>query len=390
MSQSCDLPIVRIGQPPDVETDCSKEAAARKIYAEVGPATVEINHDFITGSGFFIGDGSRIVTNAHVVNGATDLLDITTIDHKQYKARIESLDDINDLAVLHLEDGAKGTTALKIGDPDALKKDEPVYALGHPLGKSDTYISPGTFYEKGAFDKVFASKDPADEDWQLFLKLTKSNNPATAADAQSVIKSTRVEALTQTEPGNSGGPIVNDRNEVVAVTQFGSMSKEYHKYTWGVSSDQINTLLNSKPKFQFDYEKVSEARKSPITTGILTTAAIGLTAGLPRVGGSFLGAISALDMAFMASGETKPRQDSSDKLYHALEQASDAGMVVGALTSWFPRLRTVALASYGIGLAAMTIQDFVPHDIALVGIKRTANPQDKRRPLFWDGFNTEQ
>jgi len=386
MTQSCDLPIVRVGQAPTIESDCSKEAAARKIYAEVGPATVKISHDNAIGSGFFVGDGSRVVTNAHVVNGASELLTVETIDHKQFKARIEKIDDINDLAVIHLEDGARGQTSLKLGSSDRVKINETLYAMGHPLGKYDTYIAPGHFTAKGPFDQVFASKDPADVDWQLFLKTAKSPNPDLAADARGVIKSPRVEAELQIEGGNSGGPMVNEAGEVVGVSQFGSESKQFHKYAWAVPSEQVSALLVAPPKFQFDYEKVSSLRAHPFGEAFGTAITAGLSFGLPRVGGGLVGLVSAADIYLLAHDKGDQVKDSSDRLYRGLEWTSDIAFVAGATMAWVPRLRTVALASYGIGLAAGIGDAMVPHYTKLMDIKRTANPQDKRWPLYWDGM----
>lgn len=388
MAQNCELPIVRIGQQPDHETDCSKEAAARKIYAEVGPATVKITHGNVIGSGFFVGDGSRVVTNAHVVNGERGLFKVETIDHKTYKARLEKLDDVNDLAVIHLEDEQHHPATLKIGDDNKVKVGDALYALGHPLGKYDTYIAPGKFVTKGPFDQVFASKDPNDRDWRTFLATARNSNPAIAADAQAVIKSPRVEAELQIEPGNSGGPMVNERGEVVAVSQFGSESRQYHKYAWAVSSDEVIALLNNNAKFQFDYEKQSSLRAHPLGTPLAAAGLIGITAALPRVGGSLLGAISAIDMISLASGNSEPVKDDADRVYRGLEWTSDITMTAGAVMSWIPRLRPLAIAGYSIGLATGIGQAFVPHEMRLVNIQRTSNPQDTREPLFWQGVKS--
>ena len=386
-NQSCELSIVRAGDNLDTVTDCSKEAAARKIYAEVAPATVKIESSFAIGSGFFVGDGSRIVTNAHVVNGEDGLFDVTTPDKKQYKARIEKLDDVNDLAIIHLEDGAKGDHVLKLGDSNAVKLNQALYAIGHPLGRSETFISPGYFTAKGDFDKVFGSKDPADKDWLSFLRARNDTDKNVAADAVAITKSPRVEAKMQIEPGNSGGPMVNESDEVVAVSQFGSDSKQYHDFAWAVPSEKISELLKNKPKFEFEYGRVSDAKLHPKLTAGLTVVGSALAFGLPRGGGAVLGAIGALDGALLMANDFDHPKTTADKAYKGLEVAFDAGMVTGAVLSWMPELKPYAYAAYGVGLASGLAQSFVPHDTGLIAIYRTANPADKRQPMFWNGIS---
>jgi len=387
MNQNCDLHIVRPDKEPGVESDCGKEAVARKIYAEVSPATVKVESSLGTGSGFFIGDGSRVVTNAHVVNGTTSLLTVETRDHQSFKGRIEKLDDINDLAVIHLEDGAKGPATLKLGSSADLKANQPLFALGHPLGLYDTYISPGNFTAKGPFFQVFASKDPNDRDWQAFIKTAQSRDRDLRNDGQGVIQSPRVEALLQIEPGNSGGPMVNNQGEVVAVSQFGSESKQYGKYAWAVPSEQVADLLNGPSKFSFNYEKLSGWRSQPISEGFATALTTGLTFGLPRVGGGLMGLAAVGDIYSLTHGKTDNDKGSTDKLYRGLEWTSDLAIAAGAAMAWVPRLRSVALLSYGVGIAAGFGEGFVPHYTTLTKIERTANPQDKREPLYWSGID---
>src|SRR5262249_13099205 len=104
------------------------------------PGVVQIKTDSSSASGFFADEAGHVITNAHVVQGKTEVSVVTT-DGDSYRARIEKLDDINDLAVLKLE-GLKPNSFkhLQLGSSDALKVDQSVYALGHPQGVRPTFI----------------------------------------------------------------------------------------------------------------------------------------------------------------------------------------------------------------------------------------------------------
>ncbi|TAG70663.1 MAG: protease Do, partial [Burkholderiales bacterium] len=83
------------------------------------------------GSGFVISADGFIVTNAHVVEDADEVL-VKFTDKRELKAKIIGSDKRTDVAIIKVE--ATGLPAVKIGSPDALKIGEWVAAIGQPLG----------------------------------------------------------------------------------------------------------------------------------------------------------------------------------------------------------------------------------------------------------------
>jgi serine protease Do len=87
------------------------------------------------GSGFILTADGYIMTNAHVVDGADEVL-VTLTDDREFKARIVGADKRTDVAVVKIE--ATGLPAVKVGDVNRLKVGEWVMAIGSPFGLKNT------------------------------------------------------------------------------------------------------------------------------------------------------------------------------------------------------------------------------------------------------------
>jgi serine protease Do len=141
------------------------------------------------GSGFIIGTNGDIVTNRHVVQGATKVT-VTMNDGKEYTARVVGKDAQTDVAVVRLEKPPGNLTVARLGDSEKLEVGEWVVAVGSPLGLEQT-VTAGIISGKGRPGRHV----------QMSGK--------------------RVRGYIQTDakinPGNSGGPLVNLEGEVVGV-----------------------------------------------------------------------------------------------------------------------------------------------------------------------------
>lgn len=87
------------------------------------------------GSGFILSADGFIMTNAHVVDGADEVL-VTLPDKREFKARIVGADKRTDVAVVKIE--ATGLPAVKVGDVSRLRVGEWVMAIGSPFGLDNT------------------------------------------------------------------------------------------------------------------------------------------------------------------------------------------------------------------------------------------------------------
>jgi serine protease Do len=141
------------------------------------------------GSGFIIGTNGDIVTNRHVVQGATKVT-VTMNDGKEYPARVVGKDAQTDVAVVRLEKPPANLVVARLGDSEKLEVGEWVVAVGSPLGLEQT-VTAGIVSGKGRPGRHV----------QMSGK--------------------RVRGYIQTDakinPGNSGGPLVNLEGEVVGV-----------------------------------------------------------------------------------------------------------------------------------------------------------------------------
>jgi len=140
------------------------------------------------GSGFVLDTNGDIVTNRHVVQGATKVT--VTLNDKEYSAKVVGKDAQTDVAVVRLEKPPSNLTAARLGDSDKLEVGEWVVAVGSPLGLEQT-VTAGIVSGKGRPGRHV----------QMSGK--------------------RVRGYIQTDakinPGNSGGPLVNLDGEVVGV-----------------------------------------------------------------------------------------------------------------------------------------------------------------------------
>jgi serine protease Do len=132
------------------------------------------------GSGFFIGGDGFVMTNAHVIEGADDVI-VTLTDKREFKARVIGADKRTDVAVVKID--SNGLPAVRLGDIGRLKVGEWVMAIGSPFGLENS-VTAG----------IVSAKARETGDFLPFIQTDVAINP-----------------------GNSGGPLVNLRGEVVGI-----------------------------------------------------------------------------------------------------------------------------------------------------------------------------
>ncbi|MER6424359.1 trypsin-like peptidase domain-containing protein [Streptomyces sp. NPDC001137] len=120
-----------------------KKGDVATIAAAVSPSVVEISatlsNGSSTGSGVIITSGGEIVTNNHVISGASSIK-VTTSSGKSYTAKVVGTDSKKDLALIKLE-GASGLKAATLGNSDGVQVGDTVVAIGSPEGLSGTVTS---------------------------------------------------------------------------------------------------------------------------------------------------------------------------------------------------------------------------------------------------------
>ncbi|MFJ7149334.1 S1C family serine protease [Streptomyces sp. NPDC100445] len=121
----------------------AKRGDVAAIAAAVSPSVVEINATLTdgtsTGSGVVITSGGEVVTNNHVIAGATSVK-VRTSDGSRYTARVVGTDSSKDLALLKLQ-GASGLRTAALGDSADVQVGDTVVAIGSPEGLTGTVTS---------------------------------------------------------------------------------------------------------------------------------------------------------------------------------------------------------------------------------------------------------
>jgi serine protease Do len=154
------------------------------------------------GSGFILTGDGYIMTNAHVVDGADEVV-VTLTDKREFKAKIVGADKRTDVAVVKIN--ASGLPAVKVGDVSRLKVGEWVMAIGSPFGLENT-VTAG----------IVSAKQRDTGDYLPFIQTDVAINP-----------------------GNSGGPLINMRGEVVGInSQIYSRSGGFMGISFSIPMDE--------------------------------------------------------------------------------------------------------------------------------------------------------
>jgi serine protease Do len=134
------------------------------------------------GSGFVVSADGYILTNAHVVDTADEIL-VRLTDKREFKAKVIGADKRTDVALIKID--ASGLPVVRLGDPNVLKVGEWVVAIGSPFG-FDNSVTAGIVSAKG--------RSLPQENFVPFIQTDVAINP-----------------------GNSGGPLFNMKGEVVGI-----------------------------------------------------------------------------------------------------------------------------------------------------------------------------
>jgi S1-C subfamily serine protease len=174
--------------------------SASQIASRVDPALVDVistdGYQGATsqGTGIVLSSTGEVLTNNHVIEGATSIKAVDVGNGKTYTATVVGYDASHDVAVIQLQ-GASGLTTASLGDSSTVRTGDNVTALGNAQGKGGTpSVATGT--------------------------VTALNQSITASDELSNV-SEQLTGLIETnapiQPGDSGGPLVNSYGQVIGM-----------------------------------------------------------------------------------------------------------------------------------------------------------------------------
>jgi serine protease Do len=238
------------------------------------------------GSGFILSTDGLIMTNAHVVDGANEVL-VTLTDKREFKAKIIGTDKRSDVAVVKIE--ATGLPAVKLGDVNRLRVGEWVMAIGSPFGLENT-VTAG----------IVSAKQRDTGDYLPFIQTDVAINP-----------------------GNSGGPLINMRGEVVGVnSQIYSRSGGFMGISFAIPIDEATRVSDqlratgkvSRGRIGVEIDQVSKEVAESI--------------GLGKSHGALVRSVvvgSPAEKAGIEAGDIITKFDGK-----AIEKSSDLPRIVGA------------------------------------------------------------
>jgi S1-C subfamily serine protease len=185
------------------------EAVREAVIAKVQPMVVQVNVTTSSGnqlgSGVIIDRRGYIVTNNHVIDGATSI-NVVLNDGRKLPAQLVGTDPTDDLAVLKITPLANGLTVATLGDSSKLRVGQDVLAIGSPLGFSQT-VTNGI---------ISALNRTASE----------GQNGATLPNA--------IQTDAPINPGNSGGALVDLQGNLIGIPTLGAIDPEFRTPANGV------------------------------------------------------------------------------------------------------------------------------------------------------------
>ncbi len=158
------------------------------------------------GSGFILTADGFIMTNAHVVQGADEII-VTLPDRREFRGKLIGADRRTDVAIVKIEQA--GLPFVKIGDPQRLRVGQWVIAIGSPFGLDNT-VTAG----------IVSAKARETGEYLPFIQTDVAVNP-----------------------GNSGGPLINMQGEVVGInSQIFTTSGAFAGISFAIPIDEANRV----------------------------------------------------------------------------------------------------------------------------------------------------
>jgi len=285
-----DLPISSLNQverqiPTAVPDTIVEEADAEyllltNIYERVAPAVVNIEvivsvagstgfFDVGRGSGFVYDRNGHIVTNAHVIDDASEIL-VTFDDGFVTNAEIIGEDVYSDLAVIKVDVPVTRLLPLSLTDSDAVRVGERAIAIGNPFGLSSSM----TVGIVSGLGRQLTSAELLDD------TVLPVSNPSI------------IQVDTDINPGNSGGPLLNSRGEVMGVnTAIRTETGFFEGVGFAVPSNTVNRVVpeliasgevnyswlgitTTRDERSLSVSALAEPLELPVNAGVLVTGVL--------------------------------------------------------------------------------------------------------------------
>ncbi|MGE0827356.1 MAG: trypsin-like peptidase domain-containing protein [Candidatus Binatia bacterium] len=207
--------------PKNLLLEETRGATNVEVYKKAAPATVLVVTGEGLGSGVIISNQGEVLTNEHVIRGASRMAVVLKpqrgVEIKKelaFAATLVKVDQVADLALLKIQKPPQNMSVLSLGEITDIEVGQDVHAIGHPDGEVWTYTT-------GIISQI------------------RSSYQWTGAD-NLLHQSKVIQTQTALNPGNSGGPLLNDRAEIIGVNSFRG---EGEGLNYAVAVDVVKAFL---------------------------------------------------------------------------------------------------------------------------------------------------
>jgi S1-C subfamily serine protease len=257
------LPTAPATTSPQHTPGASPSGTLGGVAATVAPALVDITTTLgyqgiqAQGTGIVLSSSGEVLTNNHVIDGATRIKATDLGDHRSYTADVVGYDRGHDLAVLQLRN-ASGLTAARTGSSSGVSVDDRITAIGNAGGQGSAQAAPGSVT---ALHQSITARDEATGSSEELRGLIEVN-----ADVQ---------------PGDSGGPLVDSQGRVIGVDTAASAGFQMGGGSTGTGQGfavPIDTALDTRSRIDSGHESGG--------VHIGATAMLGVQVSTPTAGGA--------------------------------------------------------------------------------------------------------
>jgi serine protease Do len=281
------------------------------------------------GSGFILTADGFIMTNAHVVDGADEVL-VTLTDKREFKAKIVGADKRTDVAVVKID--ASNLPALKMGDIGKVRVGEWVIAIGSPFGLENT-VTAG----------IVSAKQRDTGDYLPFIQTDVAINP-----------------------GNSGGPLLNMRGEVIGI------NSQIYSRSGGSMGISFSIPIDEATRVSDQLRATGRVTRSRIGVQIgNVTKEIAESIGLGKPQGALVSSVepgAPADKAGVEAGDIITKFDGK-----AIDKSSDLPRLVGSIKPGTKSTLTVFRRGAAKDLA-VTVVEIEPEKPKVVAAAKPAEP----------------
>ncbi|MBM6978296.1 MAG: trypsin-like peptidase domain-containing protein [Actinomyces succiniciruminis] len=190
------------------------EAVTAAVSNSVVSITVALNDGTAVGSGVIYDADGHIITNNHVVSGASQI-QVTLADGRIFDAELTGTDPTTDLAVIELVDAPSDLTVARFGNSDELVTGEDVMAIGNPLGLSSTAT---TGIISALNRPVVTTQEETEEQSGSALPGQLGGLLGQSQTTTTQVYTNAIQIDAAINPGNSGGPLFDETGAVIGIT----------------------------------------------------------------------------------------------------------------------------------------------------------------------------